>query len=218
MNATTYVYDKTQSILPSNTNYGQDLQIANGYYQTYGPSANSSNGYLNYTSYLYGFNTNNTLDYSTISNSGYRYATFAFKVASSGSQYTGITFILNNVAQTVNLSNPSAPTIGSSRLYFYYRVEDATNYGSFSASYRNTTWIDPVNVGGTTVNSSNYYQISSTPLSAGNTASFANNTYTIGCVCNGLTVNSGDTIYVYFRVCAPMSENFWFSYVTARMS
>ena len=218
VNATTYVYDQTQSILPSNTNYGQDLQISNGYYQTYGPSVNSSNGYLNYNSYLYGFNINNTLDYSTISNTGYRYATFAFQVATSSSQYTGITFTLNNVAQTVNLTNKSAPIIGSSRLYFYYRVEDATNYSSFSSSYRNTTWIDAVNVGGTTVNSSNYYQISSTPLSGGNTSSFTNNIYTIGSICNALTVNSGDSIYVYFRVCAPMSENFWFSYVTAQMS
>jgi phage terminase large subunit-like protein len=207
-------YDNTQSL-----NDNQDLQICAGYYQT---KTGNSNGYLNYGTYYYSPSALNILDYSGISETGYRFATFSFKADQNTSPFTFIQFTINGVQQPIIFpgGDPTKPTVGSSRLYFYYRIEDADASTSFDASHRNTTWLDATNTSAPLLNSSTYYDTTKV-LSAANSGTsntFSSNTYTINCLCNSLTVGSYDTIYVYFRICAPMNETFSFSSISSQFT
>jgi hypothetical protein len=212
----------TAYVNSADVSLNQDLQLTNGQYQTVGTGAGT--GYKNYTTYYYGAGLLNTLNYSGITNTGYRYSQFSFKAATNTSPFTFIQFNVNNISQTITFpgGDTTKPTVGSTRLYFYYRVEDAANYGTFSASYINTTWLDANNTSPTVLNSSNYYNYTTYPvLSAGNAGTpntFSGGTYTINCLCNALNVTAGNNYYVYFRVAAPMNEDFWFSNVSAQFT
>ncbi len=191
----------------------QDLQLFNGKYRSKG---SSTQGYINYSSYYQTTSTFNTANYSTISATGYRYCTFAWKVNTNASNYTKVQFqLLGNISNNVN--NPdSLPNVGSTRLYLYYRIEDSANYSTFSASYRNTTWID-INNNVNGITSGNYYN-NSIIVDGKNTASGYNNSFTGGVyTVNGLTqsfsVGASDNVYLYFRVCVPMNEDFDFDSV-----
>jgi hypothetical protein len=190
----------------------QDLQIANGQYQTNGTGAGS--GYKNYTTYYYGPTQLNTLNYTTIGATGYRYAQFSFKVASSGT-YTNLQFLVTGISQTITFTG-SQPFVGSTRLYFYYRIEQTSTYNQFGASYPNTTWLDATSLSNPQVTSGNYYDTSQV-INAGNNSSFGSGTYTINSLMVGLTVSTSD-VYVYFRVAAPMNEDFWFTNVQAQFT
>ena len=193
----------------------QDLQMANGQYQTKGTGTGS--GYKNYTTYLYGPTQTNTLNYSTISATGYRYAQFSFNVTPSATTYTAIRFIVNGISQTVNLTGGLSPTVGSgpTALFFYYRIEQSSTYTSFSASYPNTTWINVGSNANPVLGATNYYNTTQV-VNGGNIMSFSGTTLTINAQLFQLTVPTGtNDIYVYFRVAAPMNENFWFTNVQA---
>jgi len=195
--------------------------LTNGQYQTKGTGTGT--GYLNYSTYYYNAGLLNSLNYSGISASGYRYSTFTFKAA-IGAAYTHIQFVVSGISQTIYFpgGDQTAPTVGSTRLYFYYRVEDADNYSTFNASYVNTTWLDATNTSNPVLSSGNYYNYTTYPVLSARNGSidspFSGTTYTINCNLNSLTVVGGNNYYIYFRVCAPMNENFWFSNVTAQFT
>lgn len=207
------IYDN--SVLLTATNNG-DLQRVNGKYLTKG---SSSTAYLNYTSYYRTTTLFNTANYAGITATGYRYATFAWKVTNNTSNYTKVQFIINGISASI--SNPNGlPTVGSTRLYLYYRVEDVANYGTMTATYRNTTWLD-INAVTNPVSGTNYY--TTTILDAKDTAVGKDNSFSGGqYVVNGVTPSfnclSGDNLLVYFRVCAPMNENFDFSSVQCNLT
>jgi hypothetical protein len=205
----------------ANLTANQDLQLTNGQYQTKGTGAGT--GYKNYTPYYYSPSQLNTLNYSAIANTGYRYATFSFKIATNTSPFVFVQFKVNGISQTITFQNGDVtkPIVGSTRLYFYYRVEDADNISSFSISYVNTNWLDATNTAPPQVNQSNYYNPDYPAVSAGNANTpntFIGGTYTINCLSIPINVTSSDNYYVYFRVCAPMNENFWFSNVSAQFT
>jgi len=207
--AATTAYDNSVSLVSN-----QDLQICAGFYQT---KTGNANGYLNYGTYYL-----NTLDYSGISATGYRFATFSFKAAQNTSPFTFIQFKLNGVQQSITFpaSDVTKPTVGSTRLYFYYRVEDGNASTNFGAAYRNTTWLDATNTSAPLLNSSTYFDTTKV-LSAANSSTpntFASQTYTINCSCNSLTVGASDNIYVYFRISVPMNETFAFSSVSCQFT
>jgi hypothetical protein len=211
-------YDQTESLVSN-----RELQLCAGFYQT---KQGSSNGYLDYTPYFYNPTQKNTFNYSSISTSEYRFATFSFRVA-TGASYQLIRFIINDIQQTLTFTNDDVtkPTIGGERLYFYYRVEDKNNssqLSDYSLANNNTTWLDATDTTMTPVNDSNFATITNI-FSAGDGGKLHvyNNslkTYTINSVCRSLTVASSDEIYIYFRVCAPMNKTFSFSSVSAQFT
>ena len=205
----------------ANLTANQDLQLTNGQYQTKGTGAGT--GYKNYTPYYYGPSQLNTLNYSGITNTGYRYSTFSFKVATNTSPFVFVQFKVNGISQTITFQNSDVtrPAVGSTRLYFYYRVEDADNFSSFDLTHVNTNWLDAINTVPPELNQSNYYNLDYPAVSAGNANTpntFIGGTYTINCLSIPINVTLSDNYYVYFRVCAPMNEDFWFSNVSAQFT
>jgi hypothetical protein len=199
--------------------YSQDLQLVNGLFVTKG----TGYGYMNYSTYY-----NNTLNYSTISSSYYRYATFAFQVSTSSSlsQYNYIQFIVYDIGNNVSVTS-NVPTVGGLPISLLYRIEDTNNFTQFStdsktpSGYINTTWIDPTSINNN-INSTNYSNrtvvltgasTSLTPVSISGT------TLTINCICGRpINIPSSNNVVIYFRIGAPMSENFYFSKVTAQFT
>jgi hypothetical protein len=199
-------------------NYSQDLQLVNGLFVAKG----SGYGYMNYFTYY-----NNTLNYSTISSSGYRYSTFSFQISttSSLSQYNYIKFIVYGIGNNVTVSS-NVPTVGGLPISLLYRIEDTNNYTQFSvdntpSGYINTTWIDPTSISNN-INSSNYSN-RTVVLTGGSTSltpvSILGTTLTINCICGRpINIPTADNVVIYFRIGAPMSQNFYFSYITAQLS
>jgi hypothetical protein len=98
-------------------------------------------------------------------------------------------------------------------------VEDGANSSSFSVSNKNSIWLDATDtLLSISMNSNNFFDKQNVYRGAGNASVlnvYALPTYSINCTFPSMTVSAGDSIYVYFRVCAPMNEPFTFSSVSA---
>jgi predicted acyltransferase (DUF342 family) len=143
--ATSYSYS---TAINGTDGYSEELQLANGLHQTI---TNASNAYSNYsTTHPY-----NSINYSnTVANTGYRYATFVWKLSSYSNTVNNIEFkIIDSSRFNRNGSLSSTPitTTDGILIKFYYKFSDNT------VSANNTTWISGSEVSGMTeVSSSNY--------------------------------------------------------------
>ena len=197
---------------------GQDeLQTVAGYFQS---KTSVDRGYLNYTSFAYDATNSNTVDYSAVTTAGYRYATFAWNISSSLTNYTALAFTFNAVSPAITVST-SVAYIGATLMQLYYRIEDSNTPTPTNLGNKSTSWIDGNTTAGTPAGSGNYYlptdltQALNYGLTtvAGTTAPV----FTVK-VPASLTVTTNNTIRVYCRVGIPMSVQAKFDYVTAAMS
>jgi hypothetical protein len=127
----TIPYNQTWDISSSSGTYNTTAEILvhKGAFSTPGMG-----GYIDYRPYLWSSNTYNIVDYSTttISQTGYRYATFVWKIntSSSSNTYTTMNIILNNVKSTpaidYNTFNKTA-SIDGKDLQVFYRFEHTSN-------------------------------------------------------------------------------------------
>ena len=218
----TISYVNTVSI--TSGNYTTDLQLTNGSYQTSG-----GDGYKNYTTYYYaptpgGTGLLNTANYSGITNTGYRYATFTYYVPPGN--YNAIQFVISGTSTQVDVTTDQYnPTVSASRIYFYYRGEDSVDFstGFFTSSYINSYWTDAtIAISGSNpaITSGNYFSsppnpsnkvwagVSSTPTSTSTTC-------TLNCVAPFTVTVGNTTSYIMFRIAAPMDVLFKFTGVTA---
>ena len=209
-------YDNTQIITNSSNYYNQELQMVNGLYVTKGYSGATC--YVDYSTYL-----NNSVNYSGIGTTGYRYATFAWKCATNASNYSKITFAINGFTQPIT-TPATIPQSGSQTMQMFYRIEDAANpstsSSNFSAAYRNTTWLNVYGEGVNPVLSANYHLYSNI-YSAQNTSltnTYSSNTLTTYVLTPSFAIGSSDNVYIYLRIGLPMTINLGFSYVTAALS
>jgi hypothetical protein len=224
----TTAFDNTLSLVGTN-----ELQICNGLYQT---KTSSTNGYLDYSSLLYSSSTlaAQNFNYSTIPATGYRFATFSFRLAASPVLYNYIQFTMNglqnsaldvirypNDDRTKPTVGANASGVGGTRLYFYYRVEDAAAPTTFTQQNRNSIWLDATETfNALAMTSSNFYDTSNSYRGAGNASvvnAITTSSYTMNCYFPSMTVAESDSVHVYFRVCAPMDRKFAFSSVSAKV-
>ena len=205
----------------------QELMVANGCIRSYDTTYLKS-----YTNSYYGSSSQNTANYSTISNAGYRYATFAWKVSStlSGTNQK-LNIVLNNVSNSAN-NNTLLYAEASKKLLVFFRVEDATttstaNLGSGNGTV-STYWIsanDNTGLAGA-ASANNYY---TTP--SDNAPYFISPTITNGSTItitvnmpfslstNLACVSSGNT-YIYVRLGLPMNvtNNYNLKHVSAYLT
>jgi len=205
-------YDNTSTIALQ-----QELQTFNGSFQTI---TSAVNGYLNYTGFRYDPTNFNTVNYSAIATTGYRYATFAWNITSNLTNYTGLTFTFNSVSPAMTVSTNLA-YISSALVQLYYRIEDSnsivpTNLASFT-----TSWIDGNTTAGTPAGSGNYYL----PTDLTQALNYGLTSVTGGTspvftvkVPAALTVSANNRFRLYCRVGFPMSVQAKFDYVSASMS
>jgi hypothetical protein len=204
-------YDNTLDITGT-----QELQTSNGKFTTpTGPG--QTYAYKNYGTYYYASGSLNTLNYSGISTSGYRYVTFAWRVAASyPSVYNALAFRLYNTSG-VTITNGKAYA-GASQIQLFYRIEDTASSDPTDTSKYSSAWINGNSLDAPTTTSGNYYlpttytdaPYSGLLVSVSNQSGYTNFPVFIP----PINVNA-QTINIYCRVGIPMGVNFSFSHVTA---
>ena len=94
-----------------------ELQVFNGAFST-----KSVGGYFNY-SYFFG---NAGTNYSGIHSTGYRYATFAWKIPVRSAAYNSLYFTLNEFVGGLSLRGTTILIAGTTPLLMFYRIENIT--------------------------------------------------------------------------------------------
>ena len=207
----TTAYVHSESIISGT--YGKELQIANGSFVTKA----SSYGYKDYSSLKYSSSLTNSLNYSSISSSGYRFACFAWKLTKYSLMQT-ITFTMNTPSG-FNRSGSSGfqPLLAdTTEIPFYYKVEDSAGSGGL-----NTYWIKGNNstgtridnnvLGSTTQSTTLYHGIPESGYST-DTSSFK------VIFPNPSDGNYNTNTYLYCIIGLPMNVNCYFKYMSAQVS
>jgi len=194
----------------------QELQVSNGTFTT--PSGQILS-YKNYSSYYYNSVLQNTVNYSSVSSSGYRYTTFAWRITGiSPSRYNTLLFTMNTTS-TITITNNLAYA-GANPIQIYYRFENAASPTPTDGSNPlSSAWINGNLQSGTTTGSGNYYtptDYTQTPTSGLLTSATSSGQFSV--FIPPLSITSGTVVYLYCRVGLPMSSAFSFSNITATMT
>jgi hypothetical protein len=209
--------------IKDDTDYKFDLIISNGL------CTSNSIYYIDYSPY-------NGPNYSSLANSGTRYATFAWKVntfsISLGSTaYNFINFKLGNTTSTLFPSDGSVYThssISNSKFLLYYRLEDTANLnltGTTGWTTLTSPWIDGnaydssgtmyPNPGTNTTQTGSILKGLSSPFTSSSTST----TFKVK-IPNPISTNvtSSTNLYIYCRIGLNMTFPFSFSSIQASLS
>jgi hypothetical protein len=214
---TPYANTRYSNSLSITANDVEELQVSNGKFTTPG---GQTHAYLNYATYYYTETQTNTANYSNIPTTGYRYATFAWRVtAANPNVYTALEFHLHNTSG-VTITN-SLAYAGPSPIQLYYRIEDISRSDPVDSSKYSSAWINGNTLSGTVTSSGNYFlptSYTSTPNS-GLVVSVTNESgYTNFPVFIPPLNISAQTINIYCRIGLPMGVPFSFSHISAVLS
>jgi hypothetical protein len=180
----------------------EELQISNGHYMSPGVSG-AIYSYKNYTGLIYIEGSTNSANYTGISTSGYRFATFIWQLAINSSTYQNVTF---------NINDATSDLLGAGGL-LYYRWEDQASKNPVNCDTGSSAWIDGINVNaGNTVTATNYFN----PTTASGTLNYGGitlntNMYKVKVPSQNIT---SQTVYLYCRIGLPMNSAYKFSSVS----
>jgi hypothetical protein len=210
------------SSTPGNYNVTTELLVSNGLFR----SKSSEVGYLDYTSSLY----NSTIDYSQISASGFRFATFCWKLQPTVSQYSNLSFTINSISPTPTRNSSGLLLINSRQIQVLYFFQDQNQPSTFSnpnanppISTINSVWIDGNN-SNNPVSTGNYFDTNNLYGSYGGIDSRAGKGVSISGINNATinvfipTIPINNATYLYLRLAIPMDVSISFGNVTATIS
>jgi hypothetical protein len=192
--------------ISNNAATNQELMVANGNF-----TSDYANYYKNYSTFQ-----GNSLNYSGVAQSGYRYATFGWQINA---------FTQNSLSDiTLTFQIPSTQIVTLNNMQIFYRTEDGSNPDYFGIGTKSSTWISVYLNNGSSINnngieingnqlnefsSANYNDISKLLYSnvdtitiAGTTCSFNVPIYTI------VTNTSNMRLYVRFGLPMTSAYNF----------
>lgn len=218
-NHTWDITNSTISVVGPLLNTNEELQVYNGKFRTKG---SATAGYFDYRRFYYTNTSLNTVNYSVISATGYRYATFCWSVTpitSGVTQYSAFSIVLNSVSPTPTITSGSA-YVGAQKILMYYRFEDSASPTPTDANNLTSIWLD-ANTQGTTVTSGNYFNPTDNSatrpgLIADPVNSSGNTTFSLA-VPKPFQQGTG-TVYIYLRLGLPMSVNFECAYVSGTLT
>jgi hypothetical protein len=231
---TSYLYNHANSLIDNTvatTPAFKELQVANGAHRTVGTSGVA---YLNYAGTYYGNLLQNSITYTSITrNTTLRFATFGWKTASSATNYTKVTFVVNYLTagtDTIAVSNSLAvfsagnfPTVATDKVFLFYRIEDQASILPTDAGSATTTWLDANGTTGNAASAFNYYNDTTgnqTQIYGGvaSGATLASGTITFPNVFIPAFATSGKDIRIIARFGVPMNWNFAMTTITAQLS
>jgi hypothetical protein len=188
-----------------------ELQIVEGLFRT----KQYTNAYLDYSS----TNSNSGIVYSTVTSTGYRYATFVWKLTSL-QNIKSLTFTINDFyGPTITINGSSSLTVDGSVLDIYYMFQDITNLNTYSSSILNTPWINAndISTNSTQVNMGNFFNIDYNGQLGGlKTATASPTTTPTFNVFFPSVSNINTNTYLYCRIGLPMNKNIGFSSISAK--
>jgi hypothetical protein len=217
----------TSSIVDAALGYPliNELQVTNGAHRSKGSRTDC---YIDYRTKKYSATLFNVVDYSSVTTSGVRFATFAWKVAAQNTNYSVLRFTFTYVpgdSDAISIVNNLVVFTGTAdKIYVFYRVEDQSSILPTNGTSASSVWLD---ANGTVANSA-------TALTY-----YVDNTGTKqqvwGGVTSGATLASPTIIFpslfipsfatpspkdirIICKIGIPMNRNFAFTQVTATLS
>ena len=206
----------------------QDLLLSNGLFTTPANKTNSNadNRYIDYSSYA----GNAGLDYKTIGATGYRFATFCWKMpAATGGTYSNLSFYINSVNAITRNALTGVYSSNANLMLVFYAFQNVAD-PTFTSTGWNSVWIKANTPSGSvTASPSTYYTYSiianryginlsgiSSPadrdaLIAAGTVPF----YKVFMPGIDIPANS---VYLYLRVGLPMDKDMKFGSVFATLT
>ena len=181
-------------------NTSTELQVCNGSFRTKG----TSYGYKNYSAHY------SNPDYSGILSTGYRYATFAWKLNPQSTSYNSLSFTIESLYGTLSVDTSGLLSVDGIPLQLYYRFQDTGS--SFSAITFNSQWIN-ANAFTNGASNSNFY---TTTNLGGLIPPVSTSTFNVFIPTSVTTVTS--TTYLYCRIGLPMNVDQGFNYITATIN
>ena len=188
-----------------------ELQVYNGSFIT--KAFNSTNAYINYSSYLH-----NTYNYSTIPDDKIRFASFCWQIPESTVSYTSLFFTINSNGSQFKNYNASKIQVNNTDLLMFYAIRD-TSTSTYNDQNINTVWIN-ANKNDSKVNSSNYFLTDNTYGNLGGLLSIttpdtnsSSNSFTISVFVPAVKTSS--STYLYFRIGCPMTTSLSFNNVSS---
>ena len=212
----TILYDNSWDISSSSQDgfdVRNELLISNGLFTT--PALSPQSAYIDYKSYT----GNSSVNYSGIlTTSGYRFASFCWKLNDSASSYKNLSFTINSIfTPSVNVSN--LLLMNGIQLPIFYAFQDKSTTINNSTTF-NSVWINansninPVS-SGNFFNYGNTYGILGGITSAAVTLSGASATINVFVP----AINPVNTsTYLYLRIAVPMDKDIRFGSVSAKIS
>jgi hypothetical protein len=205
-------YNNTWNITTTNQS-GYDatteLLISNGQFTTV------RSAYLDYNAYV----GNSGFNYSSISATGYRFASFCWKLNASNNSYTSLSFTINSIYNaTIATDGSKLLQMNGVKVPVFYAFQD-TSSTSYNSTTFNSVWINAnSNING--AGSANFY------LSA-NTYGVLGGITSAAVTLNGsnATINAfipainpvKNSIYLYLRIAVPMNTDIKFGSVSAKI-
>jgi hypothetical protein len=210
-NGTSYLsipYNNNWDITSTNQsgyNVTTELLISNGQFTTV------RSAYLDYSGYL----MNSGINYSGISATGYRFASFCWKLNASNTAYTNLSFTINSIL-TPTLTDSKLLLMNGVQAPIFYAFQD-TSSPSYNDTTFNTVWIN-ANSNTNGVSSGNFYDTNNKYGYYGGITSAA-----VTLSGSNATINAfipainpvKATIYLYLRIAVPMNTEIKFGSVSA---
>ena len=202
--------------ISSDKNSGYDatteLQVYNGSIIT--KSFNSTDTYIDYRSYLH-----NTYNYSTITQTETRFASFCWQIPESSNSYVSLYFTINsNVASQFKNNNGAKIQVNNTDLLMFYAIRD-TSTSTYNNEKINTVWIN-ANSNESPVLSTNYFLNKNNYGNLGGLLSIttpdnnsSSNSITISVFVPA--VKTSCSTYLYFRIGCPMTTSFSFNNISS---
>jgi len=208
----TIAYDNTWDITMTNGGYDAttELIVYNGLFST-----PIRGGYINYSNYL-----NNTVNYSSVARSGYRFASFCWKLSTRNNSYSSLSFTIHSISPTPAKSGAGLLQINSRQIQVLYCFQDESQPSTFSTNIFNSVWIDGNN-NDNGVTSSTFFDTSKPYGYYGGIASSG-----VIINSNNATINVfvpsvnpvGNSTYLYLRLAIPMDVSIGFGSISVAIS
>jgi hypothetical protein len=202
-----------------------ELQVTNGAHRSKGTRTDC---YIDYRIKKYSATLFNTVNYSSVTTSGVRFATFAWKIAAQSTNYSVLRFTLTYVSadsDAISVVNNLIVFTGTAdKIYVFYRVEDQSSILPTNGSSASTVWLD---ANGTIANSATAltYYVDSTgtyqQIYGGVTSGATLASPTIifpSLFIPSFSTESPKDIRIICKIGIPMNRNFAFTQVTATLS
>lgn len=234
-NATNYSYTgflytttwHQYSIVGSAPDYvlSNELQVTNGAHRSKGTRTDC---YIDYTTKKYSATAFNTVDYSGVLTSGYRFATFAWKVSNQTTNFSQLRFTITYIPADTDaisvLNNLLIFTGTSDTLKVFYKVEDQASILPTDGTSPTTVWLDANGTVSNSATSLTYYVDSTGTyqqvyggVTSGATIASPTVQFPSLFIPSFATPSSTD-VRIICRIGIPMNRNFAFSQVTATIS
>ena len=228
----------TDSGTASNSGYDatQELQVADGLFITPNSTSNSIKiGYKNYNGY-YNNSIGSLINYGSISATGYRYATFVWRLQASTTYPAYLNFTFNNVRNITSNTGGTAyvQTSSGNPIYVLFRFEDSAllypsidvgsgNY-QFPTNYYTSIWANANGLDIFPLTGTNYYYVYTNNYP---TSAYVRGTFNSSLVSGNNVILQANVptvapttspFYLYCRVGLPMTDDVYFASISANFS